>query len=70
MKLLYTPLPALFTAATSMEYAVVSPSGVGGVQETSIPVGPSWTAVRLVGAEATGGKEMSHAKDVKRRIWN
>ena len=29
-------------------------SGVGGVQEIRIPVGPSWTAVRLVGAEATG----------------
>ena len=25
---------------------------MGGVQETTIVVGPSWTAMRLVGAEA------------------
>ena len=28
---------------------------MGGVQETQIPVGSSWTAVRPVGGEATGG---------------
>ena len=33
-------------------YPVVSPSGVGGLQETRIAVRPSWTAVSLVGAEA------------------
>ena len=32
------------------------------VQETRIPVGPSWTAVRLLGAEATGdgGNSIKH----------
>ena len=33
-------------------YPVVSPSGVGGVQETRIAVGFSWTAMRSVGTEA------------------
>ena len=34
-------------------YPVVFPSGVGGVQETWIAVGFSWTAMRSVGVEAT-----------------
>ena len=33
---------------------MVSPSGEGGVQDTLILVGPSWTAVTSLGGEAAG----------------
>ena len=36
-------------------YPVVSPSGMGGVQDTLIVVGPSWISVKSVGAEAAEG---------------
>ena len=36
-------------------YPVVSPSGMGGVKNTLIVVGPSWISVKSVGAEAAEG---------------
>ena len=42
-------------------YPVVSPGGVGGVQETRILVGPSWTAMRIVGAEAAEDDIITHS---------
>ena len=42
----------IVTAATTI-VDPVSPSGVGGIQETRIPGGTSRTALRPLGAEAT-----------------